>query len=146
MNDKASLDNEELVRRITRDLADSYDEELELEIEDRHPLPGLPAGANGDAEKAYRQRYFGELFRLQAELVKLQDWVIDARQKSACVDVVELSPPRPAGRIVNASNFPRRRQFPGAAGPCRAGRRSSGPRVPIPARGRVSKWHSRSES
>ncbi len=41
MNDVTSLDNEELVRRITRDLADSYDEELELE--DRGPAssPGL---------------------------------------------------------------------------------------------------------
>src|ERR1700723_1887935 len=81
MNDMSSLDNEELIRRITRDIADSYDEELELEIEDRHPLPDLPAGADGEADKVYRQRYFGELFRLQAELVKLQDWVVEAREK-----------------------------------------------------------------
>src|SRR3984957_538815 len=81
MNDMPSLDSEELIRRISRDLADSYDEELELETEDRHPLPGMPAGVNFDVEKEYRQRYFGELFRLQAELVKLQDWVVDARQK-----------------------------------------------------------------
>jgi polyphosphate kinase len=81
MNDMSSLDNEELIRRITRDIADSYDEELELETEDRHPLPDLPAGADGDADKVYRQRYFGELFRLQAELVKLQDWVVEAREK-----------------------------------------------------------------
>ena len=39
MNDMPPLDQEELIRRITRDLADSYDEELEMEIEDRHPLP-----------------------------------------------------------------------------------------------------------
>jgi polyphosphate kinase 2 len=81
MNDISSLDHEDLIRRITRDLADSYDEELELEIEDRHPLPGLPAGADGEADKVYRQRYFGELFRLQAELVKLQDWVVETREK-----------------------------------------------------------------
>ena len=37
------LDHEELIRRITRDLADSYDEELEMEIEDRHPLPDIHA-------------------------------------------------------------------------------------------------------
>jgi polyphosphate kinase len=81
MNDMPALDSEELIRRISRDLADSYDEELELETEDRHPLPGMPAGENADVEKEYRQRYFGELFRLQAELVKLQDWVVDTRQK-----------------------------------------------------------------
>jgi hypothetical protein len=39
MNDMPPLDREELIRRITRDIADSYDEELEMEIEDRHPLP-----------------------------------------------------------------------------------------------------------
>ena len=33
----SSLDHEEIIRRISRDLADSYDEELEMEIDDRHP-------------------------------------------------------------------------------------------------------------
>jgi polyphosphate kinase len=66
----------ELIRRISLDLADGYDEELEMEIEDRHPLPGAPSGAQTDAEKDYRQDYFRRLFRLQAELVKLQDWVV----------------------------------------------------------------------
>jgi polyphosphate kinase 2 len=76
-----SLDGEELERRISRDLADSYDEELEMEIEDRHPLGEVASGADPDAEKDYRRRYFSQLFRLQAELVKLQDWVVDTRQK-----------------------------------------------------------------
>ncbi len=76
-----SLDSEELIRRIGRDLADSYDEELELEIEDRHPhADGTPSGAS-EEEKEYRRRYFGDLFRLQAELVKLQDWVVATREK-----------------------------------------------------------------
>ena len=40
------------------------------------------AAAVGDrGRKAYRQRYFNDLFRLQAELVKLQDWVVEAREK-----------------------------------------------------------------
>jgi polyphosphate kinase 2 len=73
--------DDELYRRITRDLLDSYDEELEMEIEDRHPLPDTPNAHDGDAEKDYRRRYFGELFRLQAELVKLQDWVSATHQK-----------------------------------------------------------------
>jgi polyphosphate kinase 2 len=76
-----SIDSEELVRRISRDLADSYDEELEMEIEDRHPLGEVDAGAEPAADARDRQRYFSELFRLQAELVKLQDWVVEAREK-----------------------------------------------------------------
>ena len=75
------IDHDELIRRISRDLADGYDEELEMEIEDRHPLPGVSSAAEGDAEKAYRRDYFQQLFRLQAELVKLQDWVVASRQK-----------------------------------------------------------------
>src|SRR5579884_3381316 len=80
MNDFPPLDHEELIRRITRDLADSYDEELEMEIEDRHPLPEV-SGTDPEAEKSYRARYFSQLLRLQAELVKLQDWVVAQRQK-----------------------------------------------------------------
>jgi hypothetical protein len=78
MND-TPLDNEELIRRMSRDLADGYDEELEMEVEDRRQVPGLPAEADAAAERAYRLRYFNDLFRLQAELVKLQDWVVDTR-------------------------------------------------------------------
>jgi polyphosphate kinase len=76
-----ALDSEELIRRIGRDLADSYDEELEMEIEDRNNVPGVLPGTNGEAEADYRRHYFRELFRLQAELVKLQDWVVEAGQK-----------------------------------------------------------------
>jgi polyphosphate kinase len=67
-NGAQSLDHEELISRVARDLADSYDEEIELEIED---------GNEGKiADPEYRKAYFRELFRLQAELVKLQDWVV----------------------------------------------------------------------
>jgi polyphosphate kinase 2 len=81
MVELSALDGEELIRRVSRDIADGYDEEMELEIEDRHPLPGLPDGANGASEKDYRATYFSEIFRLQAELVKLQDWVVATGQK-----------------------------------------------------------------
>ncbi|MGJ7535844.1 MULTISPECIES: polyphosphate kinase 2 [Variovorax] len=75
-------DHEDLMQRIARDLIDSYDEELELEIEDRN-IDGLdPASATPtSADKAARQAYFKELFRLQGELVKLQDWVQHSKQK-----------------------------------------------------------------
>jgi polyphosphate kinase 2 len=75
------IDHDEIIRRISRDLADGYDEELEMEIEDRHPLPGVQPGAEDGSESAYRQVYFRQLFRLQAELVKLQDWVIASGEK-----------------------------------------------------------------
>src|ERR1700676_4263473 len=75
------LDQDELIRRISLDIADGYDEELEMEIEDRHPLPGVSPGPESATEQTYRQDYFRQLFRLQAELVKLQDWVVAAGQK-----------------------------------------------------------------
>ncbi|MBT2324017.1 polyphosphate kinase 2 [Variovorax paradoxus] len=71
-------DHDDLMQRIARDLVDSYDEEFELEIEDRS-LDELESGRSAD--KAARQAYFKELFRLQGELVKLQDWVQHSRQK-----------------------------------------------------------------
>jgi len=74
----AHPDHEELMQRIARDLVDSYDEELELEIEDRNvDEDGAPVGV----DKAARAAYFRELFRLQGELVKLQDWVQHSKQK-----------------------------------------------------------------
>jgi len=75
------LDQEECFRRISRDLADGFDEELEMELEDRQPVPELPRTFDEAAERAYRSSYFRQLFRLQAELVKLQDWVVAAREK-----------------------------------------------------------------
>jgi polyphosphate kinase 2 len=73
-------DHEDLMQRIARDLIDSYDEELELEIEDRN-IDGLDPTAPTATDKAARQAYFKELFRLQGELVKLQDWVQHSKQK-----------------------------------------------------------------
>ena len=82
MSDLTSIEREDLIRRLSRDLADSYDEELEMELEDREHLPaGVAAAAAAGDELAYRRQYFSELFRLQAELVKLQDWVVAARAK-----------------------------------------------------------------
>jgi polyphosphate kinase len=75
--------NAALIQRIERDLLDSYDEELELEIEDRNVTgfgEGLGVG-DTDGSKAQRMAYFRELFKLQGELVKLQDWVSATKQK-----------------------------------------------------------------
>ena len=81
MKSLPALDGDELIRRISRDVTDSYDEELEMEIEDRRPLPDGGSDESLDTDAVYRKRYFTELFRLQGELVKLQDWVVEARKK-----------------------------------------------------------------
>jgi polyphosphate kinase 2 len=73
----APLPDDEMLRRIKAELIDGCDEEVELEIEDR---AGDPAPAS-DAERTARLQYFRDLFKLQAELVKLQDWVLARRQK-----------------------------------------------------------------
>jgi polyphosphate kinase 2 len=72
-----NLNDDELMRRLQADLEDSYDEELELELEDRN-VDAVAATLSGDTaapDREARRRYFRELFRLQRELVKLQDWV-----------------------------------------------------------------------
>ena len=76
--------------RIQEDIIDGYDEELELELDDR--MVDELAGAAGDAaavddaaRRQARQGYFRELFRLQGELVKLQDWVAHTGRKVVIV-------------------------------------------------------------
>ncbi|CAJ0700109.1 polyphosphate kinase 2 [Ralstonia wenshanensis] len=60
--------------RLQEDLLDTLDEELEMEIDDH--LLGGGEGISDEARET-RRMYFRELFRLQGELVKLQDWVIE---------------------------------------------------------------------
>jgi polyphosphate kinase len=71
-----------LAARIDAEVADSFDEELELEIDDER-LAGLLEGLSEHPEPDTLDRhlYFKELFRLQRELVKLQDWVLNKRLK-----------------------------------------------------------------
>jgi polyphosphate kinase 2 len=74
-------DPQDLIARIRRDLLDGYDEELELEIEDRavdEALLSLDDHSDGQSD---RLSYFKHLFRLQRELVKLQDWVQHTGEK-----------------------------------------------------------------
>ncbi|MDQ7977058.1 polyphosphate kinase 2 [Paraburkholderia sp. SARCC-3016] len=61
-------------KRFEEDLIDAYDEELEMEVDDRI-LDG--DAAVSDEARALRKLYFRELFRLQGELVKLQDWIVE---------------------------------------------------------------------
>ncbi|MNO90336.1 Polyphosphate kinase 2 [compost metagenome] len=75
--------NESLIRRIHRELLDQSDEELELELlEDVRNLEELfDNSAEVDEGKLERRRYFSDLFYLQGELVKLQDWVVKSGHK-----------------------------------------------------------------
>jgi polyphosphate kinase 2 len=75
------MDHDQLMQRLARDLQDSYDEELEMEIEDRHPLSSDGSIVSEDLPPDERKLYFRSLFRLQGELVKLQDWVVATHQK-----------------------------------------------------------------
>lgn len=68
--------------RIRAEMLDSFDEELELEIDDDR----LDALTNEFSDHTARQTvdrriYFKELFRLQGELVKLQSWVQEQKLK-----------------------------------------------------------------
>ena len=63
--------------KIKEDMLDSFDEELELELDDER----LDGQRDDEGEGLNRKRYFKELFRLQRELVKLQDWVVHKKLK-----------------------------------------------------------------
>jgi polyphosphate kinase 2 len=76
--------DDELLARIHRDLLDSYDEELEMEREDA-TAEELAAGRVTPEHREQRRQYFRELFRLQGELVKLQDWVVQSGHKVVIV-------------------------------------------------------------
>ncbi|MQA36814.1 polyphosphate kinase 2 [Rugamonas sp. FT29W] len=78
------MNETDLMERVQRELTDSYDEELEMELEDREIDPvtrEVLVSERSDEAKEARRLYFRELFRLQAELVKLQDWVVHTGHK-----------------------------------------------------------------
>jgi polyphosphate kinase 2 len=64
------------LERIRQEIADSFDEELEMEIDETR-LEDMLADVldHPEREQIERRTYFKELFRLQHELVRLQDWV-----------------------------------------------------------------------
>jgi polyphosphate kinase 2 len=70
------------LERIKAEIADSFDEELETQFEEER-LDELVAEEFEQPGRAglERQTYFRELFRLQHELVRLQDWVVHKQLK-----------------------------------------------------------------
>jgi polyphosphate kinase 2 len=77
-----TLKSETLRQRVEFDLADSLDEEYEMELDDDRLDKLLSETADHPREDGMDRRiYFRELFRLQGELVKLQDWVAHHKKK-----------------------------------------------------------------
>jgi polyphosphate kinase 2 len=68
----------EWYRRAQEEILDSMDEELEMELDDDRLSPDEVSQS-----QIPRNIYFKELFRLQGELVKLQDWVVANKIKVA---------------------------------------------------------------
>lgn len=75
-----ALHDEALRARIHQEMADSLDEELELELDDMR-LDELEHDGAAGKPSIDRKFYFRELLRLQGELVKLQDWVQHEKKK-----------------------------------------------------------------
>ena len=71
--------DDQFIKRVHKELIDDYDEELEMERDDWEALhPGAPVRPLAhDSDLEERNQYFKELFRLQAELVKMHDWIVE---------------------------------------------------------------------
>jgi polyphosphate kinase len=74
--------------QLHNEMLDSFDEELEMELDDQRMDQLLAEFASATGMEGLhteslsdRQIYFKELFRLQGELVKLQDWVVHNKLK-----------------------------------------------------------------
>ena len=78
--EKEVLDDE-LRRKMHQDLIDTYDEELENEVDDYIRDFRFNGYEMSEQEKFDRRMYFQELVRLQRELIKLQDWVVDRGER-----------------------------------------------------------------
>src|SRR5271168_1379343 len=71
-----------LLKRIHGEIVDDLDEEMELEIDDERVAEMMDDVADHpEHETLDRKFYFKELLRLQRELIKLQDWVVDKKLK-----------------------------------------------------------------
>jgi polyphosphate kinase 2 (PPK2 family) len=86
MTDDRSESIEAMKARIYAEMLDSFDEELEQELDDER-LQALMDGFadRPDEDGIERSVYFKELFRLQKELVKLQDYVVASKLKVAVI-------------------------------------------------------------
>ena len=83
MNSSTDSEEREIFKRVHSDLIDSFDEELELEADDEMvpEWQGAETEEERNAARVARRQYFRELFRMQGELVKVQDWVVNSGHK-----------------------------------------------------------------
>jgi polyphosphate kinase len=83
MSDDKTNDRLDFERLMHDDLQDSLDEELEMELDDDRldSLIDNESTEHLDSKDVDRLTYFRELLRLQGELVKLQDWVVERKLK-----------------------------------------------------------------
>ena len=83
-----NVNSRQLVERLHDEMADSVEEEMELELDDDRLADLLAEGPHKTRHDGLdRQFYFKELLGLQCELIKLQDWV--QRQKLKLVVLFE---------------------------------------------------------
>lgn len=76
LNDETLKNDDRLRQQMHDDLIDSYDEEIESEMDDYIQDLRYDGQPLTDSQKIARHIYFNELIRLQKELIKLQDWVV----------------------------------------------------------------------
>ncbi len=83
---QSNADRDDRSRMLALEAAEHLDEELELELDDSQIAALLADSPGGDqSDLTGRHVYFRELFRLQRELVKLQDWVVHQKLKVVVV-------------------------------------------------------------
>ena len=76
LTDETTDPKSDFAERVRADMLDSFDEELEEELDDDRLAALLDHASDHPDEKSVsRSVYFKELFRLQRELVRLQDWI-----------------------------------------------------------------------
>jgi polyphosphate kinase 2 len=74
------------VRPLDPEAVDAFDEELEMELDDQRLEELLePRDGTSEDDQLDRRTYFNELFRLQGELIKLQDWVVAKQLKVVAI-------------------------------------------------------------
>jgi polyphosphate kinase len=82
MSDQSNAGAGGLRDRVQDEMLDSFDEELEMEIDDDRLTKALDRIVDHpDQDTPDRSFYFKELLRLQRELIKLQDWVVATKAK-----------------------------------------------------------------
>ena len=81
MSDKLPADFAAQTRHLYDDILDSFDEELEMELDDERLDEIARSLGQTPNPRMDRRLYFRELLRLQGELVKLQGWVVEQKLK-----------------------------------------------------------------